>query len=576
MFDNLLKKVLYPLQAKDIKKLYLILFLTILTAFFELLGIGLIIPILNIFAGNEFQKYLQYFDFLGNITKENLLNIFLFLLVFVYFLKFFIVRSLIYIQNEFSHRLFTDISKKFFKNYLFKNFTFHLSKNSSELIRNIQTEANLFSFGVVFSLVRLFSEIIIFIAICTALITYEWQASIVTIVVMSSSGYIFLKMTNDRLKRWGNKRQLHSTFTLKHLQQGFASIREIILNNLENIFLDKYHYHNLENAKAGRNKDTITQLPRLILELIGVTTFLILIMFLLNTGKNISEIFIIIGVFFFAATRLLPSISKMVQSVQSIKFNNAVIDLVYNELIDFNNNKNNRKEEKLYDQSFIFNNINLEKVNFSYSTNKKVILNNVNIEIKKNDKIGIIGKTGSGKSTLLNLLTGLLECQQGKIKINGKELKENISSWQRMIGYVPQHVSILDESILFNITLESDLNKINIEKINRILKTVDLYDHIYSLPHNLYELAGENGKNFSGGQRQRLGIARALYKDPSILILDEATSSLDQETENLVLNTLFDNVKEITILSVSHKRGSLRFCDKIYEVKDKNVMQELS
>ena len=393
---------------------------------------------------------------------------------------------------------------------------------------------------------------------------------------MSSSGYIFLKMTNDRLKRWGNKRQLHSTFTLKHLQQGFASIREIILNNLENIFLDKYHYHNLENAKAGRNKDTITQLPRLILELIGVTTFLILIMFLLNTGKNISEIFIIIGVFFFAATRLLPSISKMVQSVQSIKFNNAVIDLVYNELIDFNNNKNNRKEEKLYDQSFIFNNINLEKVNFSYSTNKKVILNNVNIEIKKNDKIGIIGKTGSGKSTLLNLLTGLLECQQGKIKINGKELKENISSWQRMIGYVPQHVSIIEESILFNITLESDLNKINIEKINRILKTVDLYDHIYSLPHNLYELAGENGKNFSGGQRQRLGIARALYKDPSILILDEATSSLDQETENLVLNTLFDNVKEITILSVSHKRGSLRFCDKIYEVKDKNVMQELS
>jgi ABC-type bacteriocin/lantibiotic exporter with double-glycine peptidase domain len=525
---------------------------------------------LNIFAGNEFQKYIEYFDFFENMNKENLLNIFLFLLVFIYFLKFFIVRSLIYTQNEFSHRLFTDISKKFFKNYLFKNFTFHLSKNSSELIRNIQTEANLFSFGVVFSLVRLFSEIIIFIAICSALITYEWQASIVTIVVMSSSGYIFLKMTNDRLKKWGNKRQFHSTFTLKQLQQGFASIREIILNNLENIFLDKYHYHNLENAKAGKNKDTITQLPRLILELIGVTTFLILIMFLLNMGKNISEIFIIIGVFFFAATRLLPSISKMVQSVQSIKFNNAVIDLVYNELIDFNNNKNNRKEEKLYDESFIFNNINLEEVNFSYSTNKKIILNNVNIEIKKNDKIGIIGKTGSGKSTLLNLLTGLLECQQGKVRINSKELNENLSSWQRMIGYVPQNVSILDESILFNISLESEPDKINIEKINETLRTVDLYDHIYSLPKNLYELAGENGKNLSGGQCQRLGIARALYKSTNVIVLDEATSALDEITETKILGKLFDN-EDFTIITISHRKNSIKNCNKIYEIKDKLV-----
>tara|TARA_B110000259_G_scaffold188326_1_gene246498 strand:- start:1335 stop:3083 length:1749 start_codon:yes stop_codon:yes gene_type:complete len=564
---NFFKKILYPLQTKDIKKLYLIFTLTVVTAFFELLGLGLIIPILNIFAGNNFLQYSQYFNFLLNMSKEEILNFFLILLLLVYFLKFFIIKSLIYMQNEFSHRLFTNISRNFFKSYLYKNFTFHLSKNSSELIRNIQSEANLFSFGVVFPLVRLLSEILIFISICVTLIIYEWQASIITIVLMTSTGYLCLSFTNNKLKKWGEERQFHSALTLKQLQQSFSSIREIILNNLENIFLDKYHYHNLKNAEAGRNRDTITQLPRLILELIGVSTFLILIFFLLNAGKNISETFIIIGIFFFASTRLLPSISKIAQSIQSIKFNSAVIDLIYYELIDFDNNKNNRKKEKLQEGVFIFENINFENVDYTYPANDKKILNNINIKIKKGDKIGIIGKTGSGKSTFLNLFSGLLECQQGKIKINNEVIKRNLSSWQKIIGYVPQNVSIIDESIMFNISLEDDLNKIDIEKINKILKIVDLYDHIYNLPKNLHELAGENGKNFSGGQCQRLGIARALYKNAKIIVLDEATSALDEITETKILEKLFE-IKGHTIVTISHRKNSIKDCNKIYEIKD--------
>lgn len=570
---NYFKKIFYPIQSKDIRKLSYILALTIIAALFELLGIGLIIPILNIFAGNEFNFNFKYLDFLSSFSTEQVVSSFSIILVLVYFLKFFVLKNLIYLQNNFSYKLFTDISKNIFKKYLYNNFAFHLNKNSSELIRNVQSEANLFSFGIIFPTVRLLSEILTFSFICVALIVYDWQASVITIVLMSSVGFFLLKITNKRLKKWGAKRQFHASLALKQLQQSFSSIKEIILNGLENVFLDGYHYQNKENAEAGKNKDTITQLPRLIMELVGVTTFLILIIFLLNSGKSISETFVIIGVFFFAATRLLPSISRIAQSVQSIKYNLVVVDLIYYELTNFDHK---RKNESLHNDDFNFEKINFENVDFSYDQNKTKILNNLNIEIKKGEKIGVMGKTGTGKSTFLNLLCGLLEAKQGKIEINNENIKENLSSWQKMIGYVPQNVSILDESVLFNIALESDIKKINIEKINSILKTVDLYDHIYSLPKNLYELAGESGKNFSGGQCQRLGIARTLYKNPTILILDEATSSLDQETENLVLNTLFANVKDMTILSVSHKRGSLKFCDKIYEVKDKNVMKELS
>ena len=566
---NYFKKIFYPLQSKDIKKLFLIFVLTVLAAIFELLGIGIIIPILSLFSGDDFLKGFSFFDFLKNEKKENILSLFLVLLVLVYLSKFLLMKKLIHMQNEFSHRLFTDISRKIFKNYLYKKFGFHLKKNSAELIRNVQSEANLFSFGIIFPWIRLFSEILIFFSICMTLIIYNWQASVITITLMSSVGFYLLRITNDKLKRWGKKRQFHSTLTLKQLQQSFSSIKEIILNNLENIFLDKFNYHNLENAKAGRNKDTTIQLPRLILELVGVTTFLILTIFLLYIGSSISETFIIIGVFFFAATRLLPSISKITQSIQSIKFNSVVVDLIYFELTDYNN-KDNRKEEKLYKDDLKFEKINFENVNFSYTPDSIKILNNINLVIKKNDKIGIIGKTGSGKSTFVNLLCGLLECQQGKIKINNKDIKENLPSWQKMIGYVPQSVSILDESILFNIALESDLNKINIEKINEILKTVDLYDHIYSLPQNLYELAGENGKNFSGGQCQRLGIARALYKSTKIIVLDEATSALDEITETKILEKLFEN-KECTIITISHRKKSLEYCNKVYEIKENNL-----
>lgn len=571
---NYFKKIIYPINTQEIKKLVVIFILTILTAILELVGIGIVIPILNIFAGNNYLKYTNYFEFLTNIRKEEILSLLLILLIFVYFLKFFLLKTLIYKQNDLGHRLFTNISRKIFKNYLYENFEFHLKKNSSELIRNIQGESNLFSFGIIFPLVRLLSEILIFFAICTLLIVYDWQSSIITIVLMSSVGFFLLKFTNKKLKQWGKKRQLHSELVLKQLQQSFSGIKEIILNNLEKIFLDKFHYHNLENAIAGRNKDTTVQLPRLILELVGVTTFIILTIFLLSAGKTISETFVTIGVFFFAATRLLPSISKIAQSVQTIKFNAVVVDLIYSELKDFENNKNNREYKTSQKKNFEFKNINFENVSFSYFERDIKVLNDINIEIIKGDKIGIVGKTGSGKSTFLNLLCGLLKPNQGKIKINTNiDLKESLFFWQKKIAYVPQNVSILDESILFNIALENDLNKINLEKINEILKTVNLYDYIYSLQKNIYELAGENGKIFSGGQCQRIGIARALYKNVEIIVLDEATSALDEITETKILEKIFEK-KAFTIVTISHRKNSVKDCNKIFEIKDKTLKQK--
>lgn len=575
-----LTKVSYPLEANDYKKIVFIFVLTLISAILELLGIGLIIPILQIFADGEFKNYTQNFSYFSEKSKETILITILFTLGALYFAKFFLLRLLIVRQFNFSHKLYTRISKKFFKNYLYKDYLFHTQNNSSELIRNIIGEGNLFSFGVIFPLIRLSSEVLIFISICLLLIFYEPAASFITIIFFSIIGYSLLIRTNNKLKIWGKKRQLHSAEVLKQLQQGFGSIKEVIINNMENIFLQKFHHHNLENANVGIKKDTTTQMPRLILELIGMVTFVSLIVFLLRTGENISEIFIIVGVFFYAALRLLPAISKIVQSIQSIKYNYAVIDVIYKELSNLDNNdllnKENREQNLNKKRELEFNNLNFENVNFSYPNSFEKILKNININIKDGDKVGVIGRTGSGKSTFVNLFCGLLRPSEGRIKINGEDLNKSEQSWQKKIGYVSQAVSIIDESILFNITLNDDINKINLDRVNKLLKQVDLYDHIYKLPNNIHELAGEDGAKLSGGQCQRLGIARALYRNPSILILDESTSSLDENTEEFIIKRLFNSISKKTIISISHRNSSLKHCNRILEVKDNTINEKIN
>lgn len=571
---SFLTKIFYPLKQKDFNSLLIIFFLTLVTTFFDLISIGLIIPILDIFIGNDYLKYINYFDFLSNFNKEQIFIGLLFLMFIIFFIKFLFTKYLIYFQNNFGHNLYVELSNNFFKQYLSQKYIFHLGVNSSKLIRNVQSEVNLFVFSVVLQFVKLFSEIIIFLAICILLMFYEFTSSILVILIFTSISLIILKFNSKKLKKWGQIRQESSSLALKQILQAFASIQDIIMNNLENIFSDKYKNYLTVNSQVSKRRDTLTQLSRPILELIGISVFILLIVYLINTGKEIFEIFTIIGVFFFATTKLLPSVSKIIQSLQSIKYNSSVVNLIYNQMIQINNNKkknfNHSKENKDY---FYFKKIAFENVSFEYPLKNNKVLDNINLEICRNQKIGIIGETGSGKSTLINLFNGLLDPTEGRIKINNLNSKSLTTVWQNEIGYVPQKTSIIDESILFNITLNENIKNFEHKKVYDILKKVEIYDFVNRLPKKIYNKAGENGKSLSGGQAQRLGIARSLYMRPSILVLDEATSALDEKTENKILYNLFNDTSIKTIIIISHKLSSLKFCDKIYNLSKGKISE---
>lgn len=303
-----------------------------------------------------------------------------------------------------------------------------------------------------------------------------------------------------------------------------------------------------------------------------VLIFFFAIYFFLKQGNDISKIFIIIGVFAFASVRLLPSIVKIIKAFQSIKYNLPVVNLIYNEL----NLPDHFLTKSIVckKNNFDFKNIKFKDINFSFFNQKKEkkILENLNFDLNKGDKIGIIGPTGTGKTTFVNLLLGLLTPTKGKIFINSELVDNNLSFLQSKVGYVPQQVYLADESLLFNISLEEQ-NMADIKLVNTIVKTLDLEGFINSFPNKLYTKVGERGSRISGGQLQRIGIARALYRKPSILVLDKSTNSLDKKVEQNIIENVFNNEIVNTIICISHRESSFKYCNKIFKLEDKKLKE---
>ena len=566
---ELIKKILYPLDRRDILKLSILLFLTILSASFDFLGIALIIPLLTLLSGIVYTNtFVQNFVNFVNFEHDKIIVIILVVMFIVFFSKFIIQSLLVFYRNNFSQKLFVRVSDNILKNYLYMNFSFHVKNNSSNLIRNVGSEANLFCNNIIKSILKLFSDLLVFISLATLLIIYNPKVALISLSVLFFFGMLFFYLTNKKIKEWGKIRQQFAGEVIKDMQQSFFGIREIIIFGAQKFFLSNYNKNNIKFSKATRNRDTLNQLPKGILEFIGVSTFIILIFYLLKIQKDISEIIVIIGVFAAAITKLLPSVTSIISNVQLFKFNAPVIDVIYSEL--------NLKSDNYIlsnDNEIFFNSkIRLKNLSFKYPTTNSFALNNLNFEIQKRDKISITGETGSGKTTLINLLTGLIQPTSGNVVIDEDSLnKNNVRSWMKKISYVPQNIYLSDESILENITFGEN-KKIDTKKIDRILKIVDLYDFVNSLPDKYNTNVGEKGAKISGGQSQRLGLARALYRDFDLIILDEATNSLDSETENKILDKFYDYCKEKTVISITHNKENIKHSNKLINIQNGKII----
>tara|TARA_Y100000590_G_scaffold163199_1_gene187082 strand:+ start:18309 stop:20057 length:1749 start_codon:yes stop_codon:yes gene_type:complete len=578
------KKILDTLNKNQKRFFFIIIILVLLTAIIELVGIASIIPLINLIIHDDLaSKFPKIASFLLDFSKLIIPDLFLEnnslktnyiisgLSIFVLFYLFKTISLIVlnYIFVNFTNKIALSISTGIYKGYLGLDYLFHTSKNSAYLKQNILAETNTFA-SVFNSLLILISEVIILISISCFLFFYNWQITLFVITFLIFFSIIVLIFTKKPLSSWGKKRIQSMSNRFKTIQEGLESIKEIYIYQRFSYFFNFYEKSSKLFFKAQTNYLVTLNSTRPIFEFVGLLG-LITILFILFFQNNSSDYLIAtLGLFLAASLRLLPSLNKIIQSFQNIRFNNACIDRILGE---FETIKNSKKFLTTNTNIDFQSSVSFHNVGFTYPGKNEPVFNEVDFTIKKGSKIGIQGFSGSGKTTLVNLILTLLKPTEGQIKVDNEILKQNSLSWTKNIGYVAQSTTIIDDTIKNNITFGIIEEKINEDKIKKAIESAQLSSFVNSLKEGTSTKVGEKGQKISGGQQQRIGIARALYNDPALLILDEPTSALDLETEKLFIDTIFSLEKNKTIIIISHKKSVLSKCDKILKIENRKVLE---
>lgn len=557
-------------------KFIALIILSILGTIVEMLSISLLIPILNILAGRSE----NILNFLSNNDLNFLipyLNLKIILLIFlsVYTIKIFFRLFLLHYQNDFIFTFFTFLLNKLYQKYIYKDYLFHLKNNSGVLIRNLLTEIHQCSIGFVGSILNIIIEFIVIIGLILVLILYEPYIVISFICLSGFIAYFVTIILKKKSKLLGQNRQKFSLINLNYIMESFGGIKEIKVNLKEPQIIKNFYQNSLNLKKTNYLFQILSQIPRLILELLFIISLVGLLFHLISSGLPSGEIVIFLGLLISIFARILPSIYKLSSSYINIGYYKPSVKLLFKELISHKGDVSNKYNFiKKHDLKIKFNDkIEMKKISFMYPGTTKEILSNTNLIINRGDKIGIYGESGSGKSTVVDLIIGLLDPTKGKILVDGKDIKKNKKQWFKIIGYVPQNIFLNDDDIKNNITFYDTKNNIDFKKYNEVIKIAQLESLILDENSKDNHNVGERGMQLSGGQRQRIGLARSLYKKSEILIFDEPTNALDEKNETNFLNSIFSLKSNNTIIIISHKKNTLKKCNRIFTIKNKKILE---
>lgn len=573
----LFKKTAFLLSKFQKKELIILLFLLIIGIFFEMLGLGILLPALTVMLdsdiGNSYPVIKPYLNYLGNPSQFELIILGMSTVLFVYLLKALFLSFISWKQSKFTAYLSAVLSEKMFYGYLNQPYAFHIERNSAELLRNIQIEVTQLCHATQGAL-AISVELSMILGVSMTLILVEPVGALSVMFFMFISAGIFYLLIKKKMIAWGKRRQFHVGKINKHLLQGLSGVKDIILSSKQIHFTNIFAKHNYITADVQSKVAVMKIIPRLYLEVIAVAGLSIVIILIVLQQNSIEKLVPIIGIFVAAAFRMLPSVNRIITALQQIQFVKPVIDVLYDEFVLIENRKNSFTDNKTQSEKSFNYNISLKNVNFKYSNSNDFALKNINLNISKGETVGIIGNSGSGKTTLMDLILGLLQPSSGKIIIDKNEIKNTHKFWENKIGYVPQSIYLIDDSLRNNIAFGIPKSEINDTLIKKCITDAQLTTLIDELPKGLDTIVGERGVRLSGGQCQRIGIARALYNNPDLLVLDEATSSLDEATEKEFMKAI-DNLNGIkTILIVAHRLSTVKNCNRLYKLEKGQIIGE--
>lgn len=564
------KRILRLLNIEERKKLIFLLFIVFFSMILEVVGVALIVPLLNIILNKELvtdwlsENLTTVFQ---NYNYSDMVYVLIFIIFIVYLIKNSVSFYFLWLQNKFTNNVQVRMANSLLKQYLLLPYENYLEKNSSILLRNIE-EVRTFQ-GVLLRSTLAISEIIIFCGIISLLLLYNFKITLFIFLFFFTTALIMFKFLTPLVKKLGEARLFHAKRTSLHTLQALSAFKEIRIFGRLDFFFKKFYYHNSKTMLNNLKYNLLDNTPKVVLEMLFITTLLSTIALMVYSNYEFSKIITLLALYSVASFRIMPSINRIIQSIQNLRFMMPVVDMLYNDLIDQHVKINKDYENQNLENKIIFKEkISIKNLSFKYERRTEKTLKNINLEIHKNEIVGIIGESGSGKSTLINLLLGLLKPSEGLIEIDQKDIEKNIQEWRGLIGYVPQSIFITDDTLKNNIAFGIDEKNISNEKLLNCINLSQLDGYVNKQSSGLNTLIGEKGSKISGGELQRLGIARALYNKPKILILDESTNSLDFSTEALLLKEIEKLKKNITIIIITHRESTLKICDKIVKIDD--------
>lgn len=553
-----MKTIFKILSENQRKKLTFILFLMILISFLELLSIGAMLPVLEIiFTGSQDTKISNF------LTKLDIGQGSIIILLSIVFFAFLLKNIFILIYTKFSSafimHLSLDIQRKTFQKYLYSNYEKLRNIDSNEILRDINIESRLVVGQFISPLLTMTLNLLIISLIIVLLFFYNFKITIIISIFLVILFIVFKLLFSKKLKQLGLDRQIYQKDILKSIKQTFDGYRELSTYNYLDLFQKIFVKKSIKLANNGMRRSVLIVIPKLFLETLIIFIIVFCISFMYLNGYKLNEIILNITVYTVAGLRVFPVFVSIINAYQNLNYSSAPVKKI-KEIYEINNTE----LKKISNKPILKNLITIENISYSYG--EKKILDNISINISKNSFLGITGPSGCGKSTFVDLISGLTKPSKGVIKIDNENINNFGKKWSSQVAYVRQNTFIFDTSFIQNITLndtsdyDKDLLKISLEVSN-------LENFRNNLDNGMSSKLGEFGSKISGGQLQRIGLARAIYKNSQLIILDESLSNVDYETKEKILQRLIDLKKDKTIIYVSHDLDDLKKCDDIFKLK---------
>jgi ABC-type multidrug transport system fused ATPase/permease subunit len=571
---SIARKILDLLTAAERRSAVMLLGLMFIGMVLETLGAGLVVPALALLTQRDFAAHYPMlqpvFRALGYPSQQTLVIGGMLALVGVYLVKAVFLAFLSWRQMRFAFGVQAQLSQRLFTLYLRQPYTFHLQRNSAQLIRNAISEVDVFTFKAILPGMLLLTESLVLLGLCSLLLVIEPLGAVIVASVLGAAAWGFHCLTRGRIARWGETRLHHEGLRIQRLQEGLSGAKDVKLLGRETEFLDQYHLHNMQSTRVGGLMYTIQQLPRLWLELLAVSGLAILVISMLAQNRALESVLPALGLFAAVAFRLMPSVNRVLGAVQSLRYGLPVIDTLCAEF------KLATPEVTLNDRPVVpfRETLELNHITYAYPGVAEPVLKDISLAIQRGESVGFIGASGAGKSTLVDILLGLLAPDRGEVRVDGNDIQRNLRNWQDQIGYVPQSIFLTDDTLRRNVAFGLSDKQIDNAAVQRAIRAAQLDEFVDSLPDGLETFVGERGIRLSGGQRQRIGIARSIYHDPAVLVLDEATSSLDTETERGVLQAITAFQGSKTVLIIAHRLSTVEHCNRLYRLQDRSVVED--